>query len=353
VLPRGAEAARRFPITLPTGPALGAQLQAALRAWKPDVVHVMAMSSRGVARIAPVLAGTPWLLTAHSLPPLERKLARFHGREALHYAARWLRFLPHATAWKWLLRRGAVPFVVVHSEAMRRVTAAYGQPASRLAVIPLGSEAMADDVAPPRPVAQAPRIVTMAGLAHTKGQHDAIAAVAALRHEFPKLAYRIVGEVRDASYLHHLQALVERYGLADCVRIAPPVSHDDKARLLHDCDVYLQPSHEEGFCLAYIEAARVVPRLVGADTGAIAAIGAGDAGMRTVPVRDPARMAQALREVLGAELPGDLMRRRAQRLASEFGWPRYLDAHEALYADLAAPVPAGIVPSRVAPGMRQ
>src|SRR5262249_1281350 len=91
----------------------------------------------------------------------------------------------------------------------------------------------------------------------------------------------------------------------------------------------------EGFCLAYIEAAGLVPRLVGTDTGAIRAIGAGDAGARTVRVRAPCELTDAMLELLAATLPADLMARRASRLAAHFAWSHYLDAHEALYRRLA------------------
>ena len=212
----------------------------------------------------------------------------------------------------------------------------YGQRPSQLALIPLGSEAMplraALEIPPAGP---APRILTMAGVAHTKGQHDAIAAVAALRGAFPRLTYRIVGEVRDASYAQHLHMLIDRHGLADCVRITANLSHDDKERALREADLYLQPSHEEGFCLSYIEAASVVPRLVGTDTGAIRTIGAGDAGARTVRVRAPHELADAMLELLAATLPADLMSRRATRLRAHFAWGQYLDAHEALYRRIA------------------
>jgi glycosyltransferase involved in cell wall biosynthesis len=332
VLPRGAEAARHLPLSVPTRAELSSEMQRALDAMQPDVVHVMAMSSRGIVRIAPVLDGVPWLMTAHSLAPYERKLPHFHGRERLHYAARWLRFLPHATIWKWLLHRRVVPQVVVHSEAMRQVVVRYGQRPSEVALIPLGSDPMSLRAPLETPPAgPAPRILTMAGLAHTKGQHDAIAAVASLRGVFPRLTYRIVGEVRDTSYEQYLRMLIDRHGLDDCVRIAANLSHDDKEGALREADLYLQPSHEEGFCLAYIEAAGVVPRLVGTDTGAIRAIGAGDAGARTVRARAPRELADAMLELLAATLPADMMARRAARLDTHFAWRQYLDTHEALY----------------------
>ena len=123
------------------------------------------------------------------------------------------------------------------------------------------------------------------------------------------------------------------------MRITPSLPHDEKEQVLRGADLYLQPSHEEGFCLAYIEAAAIVPRLVGADAGAIGAIGANDEGARTVPVRTPRRMAEAMGELLAATLPDDLMSRRAARLATQFSWAHYLDAHEALYDKLVSAAP--------------
>ncbi|HEV7913225.1 MAG TPA: glycosyltransferase family 4 protein [Albitalea sp.] len=332
VVPRGAEAVRHCEIGVPTGKALATELAQAIADFKPDIVHVLAMSSRGIGQIAPVLATQPWTLTCHSLPPYERKLPALHGSDRLHYAARSLRFLANALAWKWLMRRRLMPQVIVHSEGMQTLVTRYGFPASQVALVPLGCE-------PPPPrrdagmraVRAEPRIVTMGGIAHTKGQHDAVLAMAELRRHFPGLQYQIIGEVRDLSYLRFVERSIEALGLDDKVSITPNLPHDEKEQALQEADLYLQPSHEEGFCLAYIEAAGIVPRLVGADTGAIRLIGADDEGARTVPAMQPARLAAAMRELLQATLPDDLMARRAARLATRFSWAQYLDAHEALY----------------------
>ena len=105
---------------------------------------------------------------------------------------------------------------------------------------------------------------------------------------------------------------------------------------LQSADLYVQPSHEEGFCLAFIEAAAIVPRLVGTRTGAIAAIAEDDPDMRVVPPRAPAAMASAAIELLARKPDPDAMPRRATRLHDRFAWSRYLDAHERLYARVAA-----------------
>jgi glycosyltransferase involved in cell wall biosynthesis len=332
VVPKGAEAARHYTLTLPIGRRLADEVGAAIAAFAPDVVHLMAISSRGLVQLRALLARRRWLLTCHSLPPYERKLPALHGSDALHYGVRSLRFLANTVAWKWLLRQRFIPDIVVHSAVMEDTVARYGFARPRIALIPLGYEAApASHTSGVRAVGQAPRIATMGGIAHTKGQHDALAAVAQLRRDFPGLRYRILGEVRDKTYLQFLNERVARLGLADCVSITPSVSHAEKEQALREADLYVQPSHEEGFCLAYIEAAGLVPRLVGADSGAIRLIGADDAGARTVPIRQPAALARAMRELLDTRLPDDLMARRAARLTARFSWEQYLDGHEALY----------------------
>jgi glycosyltransferase involved in cell wall biosynthesis len=333
----GGESARHFPVTVPTDAQLPSQVRRAIDAFEPELIHVIAMGSRGLSQIAPELKPHPWVMTCHSIPPYERKLPHWHGNETAHYAARSLRFLPNTIAWKWLFRSRTMPQVVVHSDCVRQVVTRYGFPAERISLIPLGYDATNaprhDGIRTAFP--DGPRLVTTGGIAHTKGYHDAIAAVAQLRPEFPDLRYQIIGEVRDASYIAHLQALAQRLGVADCVQITPDLPHEDKERALQGADVYLQPSHEEGFCLAYIEAAAVVPRLVGADTGAIGLISADDPGARVVPVRQPSSLAGAVRELLQSPLPADLMASRATRLCQRFAWSTYLDRHEQLHARLA------------------
>ena len=337
----GAEGAEHFPISLPVDARLAGNVQAAMTAFRPNVVHVVAMNSRGIVMLGEVLASTAWVMTSHSIPPHERKLAALHGSETLHYGVRALRFAPNAAAWWWLLRRGTVPRAIVHSEWMRTVIGRYGQRADRIKLIPLGCEIDFD--APFNGLdwsrEAGPRLVTTGGLAHTKGQHDALRAVALLRERFPGLRYQIIGEVRDDSYVRFLHALIGQLDLSACVRITPNLPEAEKVQALAAADLYLQPSHEEGFCLAFIEAALSVPRLVGTDTGAIRRISEDDAGTRVVPPRWPAAIAAAATTLLTEPLPQQLGAERRRRLHARFGWDGYLDAHEHLYRSLHAPRP--------------
>ena len=328
-----AQTARHFPITIPIGSSFRRQVAASLDEFKPDFVHVICMSSRGVLTLASILRSRPWALTVHSVSPYERKLKFFHRHEELHYAFRSLRCLPNSMAWRWVLSSGKVPRVIVHSDVVAQVVERYGFPAHLIALVPLPFRPPSRDRdAEARPSNGGLQLTTLAGLAHTKGQHDVIKALPALARRFPHLRYQLIGEVRDDSYVRWLKRLAVRLGVADRLLFSVDLDQAAKAEALRRADVYVQPSHEEGFCLSYAEAAALVPRLVGTRTGAIAAMSRDDPGARIVPVRDPRALAEAISALATVDLPAGHMADRATRLSERFSYDAYLRAHEAIYA---------------------
>jgi glycosyltransferase involved in cell wall biosynthesis len=336
----GAEESRHLPITLPAGPSIADEVGRAINTFGPDFVHVICMNSVGVAKLAPLLRAHRWALTVHSIPPHERRLTRWHDHEHVHYGVRAVRFCANSLAWRWVFRSGMVPQIIVHSQYVEDMVLNYG--GREVVSIPLpfqaGLPTQADDMSD----TGAPLLLSVAGLAHTKGQHDVLKAMPALLSQFPKLRYQAIGEIRDHSYLAYLHALARRLKIDAHVDITPNLPHAEKQAALARCSVYVQPSHEEGFCLAYAEAAAVVPRLVGTNAGAIAAMSRGDDGARVVPVRQPKAIAGAVVELLGARLPADHVAERARRLCKSFSLVGYIKAHEALYA--RPPLAPGLAP---------
>ena len=331
---RGAEVARHFAMALPVGRASAEQLGRAIEEFEPDFVHVLCMGAIGLVALLPVLRSRRWALTVHSLPPAEQKLRLWHHREGLHYFARSIRFLPNSLGWRWLFRGQTIPRVIVHSRFVHDMVARFGLPKARMTIVPLPFHAEAGAAqAGRRPtLADAPRLVTVGGIAHTKGQHDVIKSLPLLVKRFPGLSYQVIGEIRDPGYAAWLERLARELGVESHVSITPDLPNDDKIEALAAADVYVQPSHEEGFCLAYAEAAAVVERLVGADAGAIAAMSLDDPGARVVPPRSPDAIASAVIELLDAALPDGHMATRVARLGERFSYEGYLHSHEALYA---------------------
>jgi len=337
----GAEAAEHFAITVPTGTSLPAELRGVVDIFRPDFIHVMDLGPRGVLRSRRILESRPWVFTCHSVPPHERSVPYWHSSDFLQGLARDVRYGVKALAWRWMFVRGVVPQVIVHSDFVRRAVIGCGHPASRTAVIGIadgsvGGPLSRNDVPACGP---APSIVTVGGIAHTKGYHDALYALAKVVRRYPALRYSIVGEARDDSYVDFLRSEIARLGLEAHVEIHVSLPGLAKAALLDQADLYLQPSHEEGFCLSYIEAAMVVPRLVGTATGAIAAMSEGDPHARVVAPRRPGQLAAAIEALLVTPVDRDAMLKRRAVLADRFGKERYLDAHEALYASICGHYP--------------
>jgi len=325
--------ARHFPVTIPISPSFGSQVAATLAEFKPDFVHVICMSSRGVLELAPLLRSHRWALTVHSVSPYEHKLRHFHRHEGLHYALRSLRRLPNSLAWRWVLSSGKVPRMIVHSDFVAKIVERYGFPVHLIELVPLPFlPHPLERGAPALPADGELQLTTVGGLAHTKGQHDMIKAIPELARRFPRLRYHLIGEVRDDSYLRWLKHLASRLGIADRLLFSLDFDQAAKVDALRRTDVYVQPSHEEGFCLSYAEAAALVPRLVGTRTGAIAAMSRDDPGARVVPVRDPRALAEAIGALVSADLPAGHMADRAARLSERFSYDAYLHAHEQIYA---------------------
>ena len=336
-IPLGGNGVEHAPIALPTGRAFRGQVLAALDWSRPDIVHVMALGAAALFDVASDLRPYPCLITCHSIPPYECKISVFHANEWLHYGSRALRFLPNSLAWRWLFCSRKMSHIVVHSAVNRDIVVRYGANPAKVSLIPLGFQPRLGSAAGVDAWnGSAPKMVTVGGLAHTKGQHDMVAAMPEIGAAFPGASYTMIGELRDASYGAFLKRTIEQLGLTETVTWVEGLSNAEKERHLQRAQLYVQPSHEEGFCLAFIEAAGVVPRLVGADTGTIAAVCEGDAMARLVPVRSPHRLAAAAIDLLRARSSPGAMAQRARRLAERFAWSGYLDAHEALYDALIA-----------------
>ena len=325
---------RHFPINIPIQPSLSNEIRNALASFKPNFVHVMCMSSTGVKRLASLLQNHPWALTVHSVPPYERKLHRLHGNERAHYLARDLRFAVNSLVWRWIFTRGIVPMSIVHSNFVSDIVVAYGASQDRVTLIPpCLDSSVSQHIVYAAPVNwDSPLLVTVGGFAHTKGQHDVVKALPALVKRFPGLRYQIIGEVRDESYVCYLRRLAQDLNVSDRLIITPDLDHPAKQAVLERADVYIQPSHEEGFCFAYAEAAAIVQRLIGTDTGAIASLGDGDAGVRVIPSKRPSRIASAVVELMQTEMPRLLTADRATRLSERFSISKYIRSHEELYA---------------------
>ncbi len=331
-----------FPLAYPPNPNTPDQIWDAIREYRPHVLHA---TGGGVAFLHKVAdaATVPLILTVHCVPPFERTSRLAFGRNRLYRALRDAAGLPSRLAWSRFLSAGRYDRVIVHSAVIAsQVTSCGGDP-SRLVEISLGSEPPPDTTAASVFADASPRLLTVAGFAHQKGVHDALRAIEPLVREHPRLRYVVMGERREPKYLAWLQRLADSLGLSRCVQFLPDAPEDTKHAAMRECDLYLQPSHEEGFCLTFLEAALTARGLVGTSTGAMPAVARGFPEIEIVPAGDVPRLRAAIRAALSRhaasptadQTPGDPVARRRASLLQRFGWDTHARAHVELYESLA------------------
>jgi teichuronic acid biosynthesis glycosyltransferase TuaC len=175
-----------------------------------------------------------------------------------------------------------------------------------------------------RPVAveaPEPRLVTLAHVVPRKRHEDVIRALWVLRDRHPGARYRVVGDGPERPALERLAA---ELGVDDRIEWRGQLPHAQALDVAREADLYVMPSVDEAFGVAYVEA-------MAAGMPAVAALGepgpqeiaaAGD-GIVLVPPGDVSALARALDDLLSDPGRRRTLGAAARRTVAEsFTWER-------------------------------
>jgi glycosyltransferase involved in cell wall biosynthesis len=207
---------------------------------------------------------------------------------------------------------GAARVVLANSLGIEQACRALG--ARRTRVVHLGTDLTPMERRPP----EKPTLVTVGQLIARKRQADVLRAMWVLRDRHPDLRYRLVG---DGPERDSLAALARQLGLEDRVEFTGQLPHEEALRRGRDASVFVMPSTDEAFGVAYVEAMAAGLPAIGArgEPGPedIARLGH---GMRLVPPGDPEALAAEVEHLLDADW-GARIGAAAQRMVAEhFTW---------------------------------
>ncbi len=255
-------------------PSLAIYLRTAARRHRPQLVHAHNAVPAGEA-VRRAGAG--------------RYIVSVHGSDVFHTARQ-------HTAGARAVREalGAARLVLANSSGIAQRSEQLG--AHRTQVVRLGTDI-------PEPVPRAPHtIVTVAHLIARKRHADVLRAMWLLRERVPDLNYLVIG---DGPERRALEALARELGIGRRVEFAGQLDPDEALRRARRATLFVLPSTDEAFGVAYVEAM----------AGGLPAIGCrGEPGPQ-----DIAAAGDGLRLVA----PGDV-----EALAAEIealiGEPRYL-----------------------------
>jgi len=166
-----------------------------------------------------------------------------------------------------------------------------------------------------------PSLVTVAHLVARKRHADVLRALAVLGQRHPALRYEIIGEGPERVALEGLAA---RLGVAERVEFhgqLPPAKAIEQARR---CTLFVMPSTEEAFGVAYIEAMAGGLPAIGCrgEPGPEEIAAAGD-GFMLVPPGDIERLTQRIDELLSdTHRLREASQRARATVAAHFTWER-------------------------------
>lgn len=184
--------------------------------------------------------------------------------------------------------------IVVTSRHTAARLADFNVPADRIRVVHPGIDAIRS-----RAVRASgdPVLLCVASLTPRKGQDVLLRALAPVR----RFAWRLllVGPARDRAFAGRLRRLARDLRIGDQVAFRGAVDNAELARLYGAADLFVLPSHHEGYGIAATEAAGHGLPVIASNAGALPEALAG-ARHLLVPPGDPLALTDALRSVLSA-----------------------------------------------------
>lgn len=140
-----------------------------------------------------------------------------------------------------------------------------------------------------------------------KGIPELLHAIRILKDDGIEIYLNLAGHEGDGTeYLH---TMINQLKIESEVKMLGPLSRTDKIAMLRTCDIYVQPSHYEGFGVAIAEAMGCGACIITCDVGAVKSV-VGDCGLYVSP-GSPEELAKAIKQVLC----DDTLRRNLQQRA--------------------------------------
>jgi teichuronic acid biosynthesis glycosyltransferase TuaC len=288
-------------------PTLALALRGLHARWPIDLVHAHYAAPAGDA-VRRARSGRPLVVSVHG--------GDLHGVAQRSHSAR--RSVQAAL--------GAARLVLANSAGTAARCHALGAPHTR--VVHLGTDLPEAPVTGEGP----PRLVTVAHLVARKRHADVLRALWLLRDRHPDLRWDVIGDGPERAALERLAGELD---LSDRVRWHGQLPHEEAVAAARRGTVFVLPSVDEAFGVAYVEAMGAgVPAVGCRGEDGPEEIAAAGGGIRLVPPAEP--------EVLAAELGAILDERRwrqelgeaaRRNVAEHFTWAACGRATVAAYAE--------------------
>lgn len=261
-----------------------------------DVVHIHALFS-----FASLAAGRA--AAARGVPYIVRPLGVLN-RWGMENRRRWVKALSFRLLELPLLKRASA---MHYTSRMEMEEASRFDLSCLQRVIPIGID-FAPFMALPPPAAFEQQHPETAGTRNilffsrldVKKGLDLLITAFALLHPKPSALRLIICGDGDPALVANLKRQAAEAGVSDCITWAGQVSGDQRFAAFATALIFVLPSHSENFGIALLEAMAAGLPCVSTDQVALAVDAAAQAAVK-ISAREPAALAEAMRELIGSE----------------------------------------------------
>jgi glycosyltransferase involved in cell wall biosynthesis len=172
-------------------------------------------------------------------------------------------------------------------------------------------------------------VLFVGNIIREKGLTELVEAFKLVKSKRPQAELYLIGASRNSAYREELHQL-----MGDGVHFIEPLPQADLAKWMSAAEVFVLPSHLEGFGLVAVEAMSCHTPVIGADVGGLHYLLEDGSGL-LVPAKQASPLAEAIVEVLGnTELKKQLIQKGEQK-ASENDEKKMISKLETIYNQLS------------------
>ena len=235
---------------------------------KPDIIHLL-FGMFLLERLKIEEFKIPFCVTIHNIPPRECGTS-WLGDSHWRYVTDILR--KKAVGWinyRRLLIHNYDTYITVSAQIKQILSAILQE--RKIVEIQLGAKSP-NPIEPYKPKLindQKCQILTVGGYVPHKGHHLSLKVASQLLGDNFQFFWTIIGVIRNQRYYNYLQDRITELGLNEVVNLRVNVTEQELQLAYYNSHIYVQPSLEEGFCLATLDAAFYGIPIIGTPQGAI------------------------------------------------------------------------------------
>lgn len=309
---------------------VGLRINKIIKEFYPDVINISTGNYVPLGLKLSKKQKVPIIYTVHNVPPEEYTLNISKNIRVNETVKKYYFKLIRLVA-KACMRFGRYDTIISGSERTKVRLMEAGANPENITVINYGTQI---PVQKNKIRSDSYNVVTVAGIIEHKGQLEIVKAIPEIITICPKAHFYLVGPVRSEAYLQKILEMIDELSISNSVTVTREVTSEELENYYQLADVYLQPSYQEGFCLALLDALSYGIPVIGTPVGAIPEMIGNNRGvLLTSPSKDEI-VSSVISLLQSPKLREEYGKNGREFAMNNFSWKRIAEQNIAVYEEI-------------------